>query len=456
MDVSILIVGGGEIGQFIAEQLIRENKEVVIIEKNERIISEIEEGLDAKFILGNGAAPSTLHEAGLKDAEMLIAVTDSDETNMIACLLAATQAKVPLRVARIRNPELNGDHPLFSKSCLNIDLCINPEREAARRVMDVIYYPGVAESFSFADDRVKLFGFTIDPGCPVAGKQLSDLRSLYEKKNVLITSIVRGDAWVTPTGTSTVEEGDYIFAITDAVSVTDVLRFFGKETTPPHRITIIGGGSTGLMLAEMIEQKGLAVKIIEKREAKCEFLASRLEKATIIHGDGTSQDLLQEENIQNTDIFLAVTNDEEANILGALLAKQMGAKKVFSLINRIDYNPIVSRVGIDGVINPRHAAISRILHFIRKGKIISVAPLRDEKAEAFEFIALETSEITTRPLKDIRFPKGTIVGAIVRGDDILIPDGNTAIAPGDRVIVFSPRDRIPDLQKLLTVKLEYF
>ncbi len=454
--MKVIIVGAGQVGYNIADILSKEGNDVVVIDRNEEQLRIISENLDVQTVTGSGSSPDVLKKARIEQAEMLIAVTDSDETNMIACLLAATQSKVPLRVARIRNPELNGDHPLFSKSCLNIDLCINPEREAARRVMDVISYPGVAESFSFADDRVKLFGFTIDPGCPVAGKRLADLRSLYEKKNVLITSIVRGDAWVTPTGSSTVEEGDYIFAITDTVSVTDVLRFFGKETTPPHRIVIVGGGSTGLMLAEMIEQQGIAVKIIEKREAKCEFLASRLEKATIIHGDGTSQDLLQEENIQNTDIFLAVTNDEEANILGALLAKQMGAKKVFSLINRVDYNPIVSRVGIDGVINPRHAAISRILHFIRKGKIISVAPLRDEKAEAFEFIALETSEITTRPLKDIRFPRGTIVGAIARGDDILIPDGNTAIVPGDRVIIFSPRDRIPELQKLLTVKLEYF
>ncbi len=453
--MKVVIVGAGQVGYNIADILSKEGNDVVVIDRNEEPLRALAENLDVQTVTGSGSSPDVLKKAHLEQAEMLIAVTDSDETNMIACLLSATQSKVPLRVARIRNPELTGNHPLFSKSCLHIDLCINPEREAARRVMDVISHPGAAEIFSFADDRVKLFGFSIDPGCPVAGKRLSDLRILYEKRNVLIASIVRGDARVMPTGTSTVEEGDYVFAITDSVSVTDVLRFFGKETAPPHRIMIVGGGSTGLMLAEMLEREGLDVKIIEKREAKCEFLVSRLEKATVIHGDGTSQDLLQEESIQNTDVFLAVTDDEEANILGALLAKQMGSKKVFSLINRIDYNPIVSRVGIDGVINPRHAAVSTILHFIRKGKIISIAPLRDEKAEAFEFVALETSEITARPLKDLRFPKGTIVGAIVR-DEIVIPDGGSVIKPGDRVIMFSPRDRILELQKLLTVKLEYF
>jgi len=453
--MKVLIVGAGQVGHHIADVLSKEGSDVVVIDRNEERLRDVCDNLDVQTVVGSGSSPEILKKAHLEKAEMLIAVTDSDETNMIACLLATTQSKIPLRVARIRNPELNGDHPLFDKHHLNIDLCINPEREAAHHLMDVISHPGVAEIFSFADDRVKLFGFTIDRGCPVAGKRLSDLRILYEKRNVLIASIVRADQMVGPTGASTIEEGDYVFAITDTVSVRDVLRFFGKTTAPPHRIMIMGGGSTGLMLAEMIEQRGMAVKILEKLESKCEILASRLQKATIIHGDGTSLDLLQEEHIGNTDLFLAVTNDEEANILGALLARQLGAKKVFSLINRIDYNPIISRVGIDGVINPRHAAVSTILHFIRKGKIISIAPLRDEKAEAFEFVALETSEITARPLKDLRFPKGTIVGAIVR-DEIVIPDGGSVIKPGDRVIMFSPRDRILELQKLLTVKLEYF
>ncbi|MBU2234580.1 MAG: NAD-binding protein, partial [Proteobacteria bacterium] len=181
-----------------------------------------------------------------------------------------------------------------------------------------------------------------------------------------------------------------------------------------------------------------------------------LEKTIVLHGDGTSQELLKEENIGETDFFIAVTNDEEANILGALVAKQLGARKVISLIRRIDYIPLVARVGIDGVINPRHAAIGRILHFIRKGKIISATPLRDERAEAFEFVALETSDITERPFKEMHFPKGTIVGAIVRGEEIIIPDGDSVILPGDHVVIFTPRLVIPQLEKLLTVKLEYF
>jgi trk system potassium uptake protein TrkA len=253
-----------------------------------------------------------------------------------------------------------------------------------------------------------------------------------------------------------IEEGDYLFAVTDKNRVRELLRFFGKKTEAPRRVIIIGGGNTGTMLAAAIEKRNIAVKIIEKKKGRCEILASLLQKAIVLHGDGTSQELLREENIEETDFFIAVTNDEEANILGALVAKQLGARKVISLINRIDYIPLVSRVGIDGVINPRHAAISSILHYIRKGKVISVTPLRDEKAEAFEFIALETSEITDKPFKEIRFPSGTIVGAICRGEEVIIPDGNSMIRPGDHVVIFTPRSAIVDLEKLLTVKLEFF
>jgi trk system potassium uptake protein TrkA len=322
--------------------------------------------------------------------------------------------------------------------------------------MDLLEFPGAAEVFRFAEGRIRLLGFQIDPGAAVIGKKLSDLQAMEPGFKVLITAIVRSEEFIVPSGGSVIEGGDYLFAVTDAARVRKLLRFFGKNTEPPRRIIIIGGGDTGLMLAEAIEKRNIAVKLIEKKHGRCELLASRLDKTVVLHGDGTSQELLKEENIEETDFFIAVTNDEEANILGALLAKQLGARKVISLINRIDYIPLVSRVGIDGVINPRHAAISRILHFIRKGKVISATPLRDEQAEAFEFIALETSEITDRPFKEIHFPSGTIVGAICRGEEIIIPDGNSVIRPGDHVVIFTPRSAIGELEKLLTVKLEYF
>ncbi|MBN2438638.1 MAG: Trk system potassium transporter TrkA [Deltaproteobacteria bacterium] len=455
--MKVIIIGAGEVGYHIADSLSREGVDTVVIDRNEERLHEISEALDVQTVLGSGSSPEVLKKAGMAQAEMVIAVTDSDETNMIACLLASTQCQIPIRIARIRNVELNsGDCSLFGTDRLNIDLCINPEREAVNNVTDLLESPGAAEVFSFAGGRIRLLGFQIDPGAAVIGKRLSDLRAMEPDLKVLITAIVRGDKLTVPSGASIIEDGDYLFAVTDAAHVRELLRFFGKKTEPPRRVIIIGGGNTGLMLAEAIEERNIAVKIVEKKQGRCEILASLLQKAVVLHGDGTSQELLREENIEETDFFIAVTNDEEANILGALLAKQLGARKVISLINRIDYIPLVSRVGIDGVINPRHSAIRKILHYIRKGKVISVTPLRDEKAEAFEFIALETSEITNRPFKEIHFPRGTIVGAISRGEEIIIPDGNSVIRPGDHVIIFSPHSAIGEIEKLLTVKLEYF
>ncbi|MBU2028149.1 MAG: Trk system potassium transporter TrkA, partial [Proteobacteria bacterium] len=428
----------------------------VVIDRNEERLLEISDTLDVQTILGSGSSPDVLKRADIGNADMVVAVTDSDETNMIACLLASTQSRIPIRIARIRNPELNEDSRLFKSDCLNIDLCINPEREAVNYMMDCLEFPGASEVFSFAGGRIRMLGFPIDLNAAVVGKSLIALRAMEPGFKVLITAMVRNEKFIVPRGDSVIEAGDYLFAVADASRVRELLRFFGRDTEPPRRIIIIGGGNTGLMLAEQIEKRGISVKLIEKRRDKCELLAARLEKTIVLHGDGTSQELLKEENIGETDFFIAVTNDEEANILGALLAKQLGARKVISLIRRIDYIPIVARVGIDGVINPRHAAIGRILHFIRKGKIISATPLRDERAEAFEFVALETSDITERPFKEMHFPKGTIVGAIVRGEEIIIPDGDSVILPGDHVVIFTPRLVIPQLEKLLTVKLEYF
>lgn len=456
MTMRIIIIGAGEVGFHIAQTLSREGKDVVVIDKDEERLSSISDSLDVETILGSGSSPEILRKARLSQADMIVALTDSDETNMIACLLASTQSRIPLRIARIRNPELSDNALLLDKNHLNIDLCINPEREAAKNVIDLLEYPGTSEIFSFAEGKIKLLGFSIDERYAHSGKKLWELRREYRDVKVLISSITRNNELIVPSGDSEIFPRDYIFVAAETSAVRKVLGIFGKDTGAPRRVIISGGGAMGLMLADLIEKKGITTRVIEKSKERCEFLASQLDKSIILHGDGTSQELLRQENIQGTDFFIAVTNDEEANILGALLAKQLGAKKVISLISRMDYISLVSAAGIDGVINPRKAAIGRILHFFRRGKIISATPLQDEKMEAFEFIAMETSDIINQPFKNIRFPQGAIVGAIARGDEVIIPDGNSVIIPGDHVIIFTPRCALAQIEKLLMVKLEYF
>lgn len=452
----VIVVGAGEVGYTIADILSKEGNDVIIIDKSEERLKYVSENLDVQTILGSGSSPENLRKAKLEQSDMIVAVTDSDETNMVACLLASVQSKGAVKIARIRNPDLDRNSAIFDKNHLNIDLCINPERESVSAVLNIIENPGASEIIDFAGSRIKLAAFHVTAESPVVGKPLHQVKGLCTVEDFLIVSISRKSEPIVPSGATVIEPNDYLFVLTKSENVKNILQFFGKDTTPVQRVFIVGGGTTALLLAEALEKKGKFVKLIEKRQDRCDVLASTLDKTVVLHGDGTSQDLLKEENIKDADYFIAVTNDEEANILAALLAKQMGAKKAISLINRIDYTHLVSYVGIDGVMNPRHATIGKILHFIRKGKIISATPLHDEKAEAVEFIALETSEITDKPLRSIKIPKGTIVGAIIRDDTVIIPGGDSIILPGDHVILVTLRSAVPKVEKILTVKLDYF
>jgi trk system potassium uptake protein TrkA len=453
-----VIVGAGEVGYNIADILSKEGNDIVIIDTNDERLKDIAENLDVQTITGSGSSPQVLKEAKLSQAEMVVAVTDSDETNIVACLLASAQSTSPFKIARIRNPDLNRESALFDKAHLNIDLCINPEREAVKDVINLMEYSGASEVIDFAEGNVKLVSFYVDAECGAIGKNLQQIMEDYPAdEDILIASVTRGDEPIIPSGKTVIKEKDHLFVFAKSEHVRSMLAFFGKKEELAERVFIVGGGNTALMLAEALEKKWVdTIKIIEKRQDRCDLLASRLDRAICLHGDGTDQELLKEENIKDADYFIAVTDDEEENILSALLAKQLGAKKVISLVNKSGYSHLIPLLGIDGVMNPRRASVGKILHFIRKGKVISATPLGDEKAEAVEFIALETSDITNRPLKDIDFPKGTIIGAITRAGEVIIPGGDSVILPGDHVILVTLRSSIQKIEKILTVKLDYF
>ncbi len=451
----IIIVGAGEVGFHIAKKLSSENKDVVLVEMNEERVRRVQQVLDVQVIHGKGSSPSVLRRAGLEAAEIVIAVTDSDETNIVACLIAQTMSKNIIRVGRIRDPEYRGASGLIGQSFLHIDLVISPEEEVSKTLSLLADTPGTSDVLEFADGRVKLLGIKVDRGNPMAGKRLMEVSSRDGEK-ILVAAIYRKENVIVPRGDTRIKEGDTLFIVTLPGAVRQVLKLFGKQHEHTRRVLVSGGGRMGECVARRLASRGIGTKIIEGNRARCEQLAEGLDKVVVLHGEGTDQRLLSEEGVRDVDMFISAAEDEEENVLTALLAKRLGAKRVVSLVDTTEYIPLASTIGVDVVLSPMLAAVSAILQFIRQGKVLSVSTLREELVEAIEFIAMETSEIVGKPLRKLSIPKGALVGSIVRDKEVIIPHGDTVIEAGDRVLLFARPELIPKMEKAVKVGLEYF
>ncbi|MBP1738034.1 MAG: trkA [Deltaproteobacteria bacterium] len=452
--MKIIIVGAGEVGYHIAQKLSEENQDVFLIDKDPEKIRRITENLDVQAILGSGTSPETLRASGIKEAEMLVAATDSDEVNLFACLLAKNLNPYILKVARVRSPEYLEEKELFSQDFLGVDRIINPVSAMVEQIRSLMTVPGASDVVSFEEGRVKLIGITVKPDSPFVDRQLASFRGVEGK--VLVGAIMRGEQVFIPRGEDTIRANDLVYLVVKGNAVPYEFGFFREGEKEGGRVIIVGGGVTGTALAGALEQTKMNVKVIEKDAQKCTALSEKLKKAIVLHGDGTDKDLLQEENIRDVDFMVAVTGDEEDNVLISLLAKGLGAKKTITRVNKLSYIPVVSAIGIDTVVSTRLSAVRAILRFIRKGRIISAVPLKGEHAEAIEAEALETSDIVNVPLSQVKFPKGALVGAIVRGEEIIIPRGDSIIRPKDRLIILALQKVVPKLEKLLTVKLDFF
>jgi trk system potassium uptake protein TrkA len=359
-----------------------------------------------------------------------------------------------VKLARVRNREYLKEKELFGKDLLGVDRIINPDAVMVETIRNLMEVPGASEVISFEKGRVKLIGFSVSPNNRLVGAPLSSFKGL--EWALLVGAIVRGGEVLIPRGEDSIQAHDLVYVVVKGNELDGVLRHFEIEAEASRRVIIVGAGQTGEALASALDHTGISIKIIEKDVERCRRLAEQLARVLVVNGDGTNRDLLKEEGIQNVDFFLAITGDEESNVLMSLLAKSLGAKKTVTRVSKSSYIPLVSSIGIDTVVSPRLLAVRAILQYIRRGKIISVAPLKGENAEAIEAEALDTSAVVNVPLSKVKFPKGAILGAIVRDDEITIPGGETVILPGDRLIIFSLRKAIPKLEKLLTVKLEYF
>ncbi|MBU1698098.1 MAG: Trk system potassium transporter TrkA [Proteobacteria bacterium] len=454
--MKIIIVGAGEVGYNIASQLASENKQVVVIDKDPDAIRRLSENLDIQVITASGSNPRVLIDAGINEADILLAVTDSDETNLVACLMTNLISPTTKKLARIRDADFDSYHHRFQTENPHIDTVINPEIEvvnAIRKLMDV---PGAVDVGDFVDGKVKYVGIRLDSHSPMAGMKLIDFPSRFGEGRPLIAAIIRNNEVIVPRGSNTVEPGDLIYFVSETGKLEKMLALFGKKTLPVQRALIIGGGRIGERLAKRLEKDSIKTKIIESDIDRCHYLSEQLDKTIILHGDGSDQKLFLEENISQTDVLVSVTNNDETNILVSLLAKNLGIENTITRISKSNYFPLLSTIGIKKVVSPRLSAVSSILKEVRKGKVLSDISILGERGEFIEAIALETSDITDKPLKKISFPKGAILVCIIRDSQIMIPAGESIVKPGDRIIMFAVKQAVKKLEKLLTVKLDFF
>lgn len=454
--MKIIIVGAGEVGYHIAGRLAYEDKNVVVIDKDAQAVKRVSDNLDVQVLTASGSSPKVLEKAGIKQAEILLAVTDSDEVNLVACLVANMLSPATKKLARLRNSDFDPYHSTFSIEAPHIDTVINPEIEVVKTIIQLMKVPGAVDVNQFADGRVKLVGIKIDEKSPMADVKLSDFVSRFGRERPLIAAVIRQGDLIIPRGENQVKAGDVVYFISESEKIEKTINVFNKKVRPLKRVMIVGGGRIGYRLAESLEKENVHTKVVESDVNRCTELSEKINRTILLHGDGSDQKLLMEENISDCDAVVALTNDEETNILISLLAKSLGAHSTITKISKFGYFPLMSAIGLHKVVSPRLSAINSILREIRKGKVLSAASVFGENAEVIEAVALETSMIVGRPLKKLSFPKGAILVCIITGDEIIIPTGESVVSPNDRIIIFAKRQAVKKLENMLTVKLRFF
>lgn len=453
--MNVVIIGAGEVGYHLARRLAGENKQVTLIDKDPAAVRRVIETIDAQAIQGSGSNPDLLEQAGIKTADIFLAVTDSDEVNLTACLAADLLSPNTRKLARIRMAEFAPFHPALKEQPPHINTVINPEIEVVKTIERLMSVPGAIDVGEFANGQFKFIGVRLTPEAGLTGVKLSDIGAAIDGEAPLIAAIVRQETLIVPSGDNRLEESDLIYFISKNDSHLKTMAAFNKHARKIERVMITGGGRTGLRLAKTLEAKGISVKIIENNPDQALILAELLNQSVVLNGDGSDQSLLLEENIEKMDAMVALTGDEETNIIVAMLAKRFGVLQNIVKINKFNYLPMMSAIGIDQVVSPRLSAVNSILQHIRQGKVLSAISLQNEAAEVLEAEALETSDVVGHPLKEIRFPKGALLIGILHDDKAIIPCGDSVVHPGDRVIIFAQKEVISKVEKLLTVKLNF-
>ena len=453
--MQVLIIGAGEVGFHTALRLSREGHRVVVLDRDPEQLRKVNERMDVNTLLGPGASPRMLVEAGVAQSDLVVAVTDSDEVNLTACRFAKLLARSATRVARVRSQDYLEFLEQEGSKVLDVDTVINPEREVANQILQFLSVPAASSVADFAEGRVKLLSLRVPATSPLVGRKLMELRTAGGP-DFLVAAIERGGRVVIPRGADAIHYDDLAYVVVRHEEIEPVVRAFGLHAEPVRSLVVVGGGAIGRLVAQEAAARGIKVRIIERNEERCHQLVDRLRGVLVLHGDGTDMSLLEEENIGAADVFAAVTDDEEDNVLIALLGKKMGVKRTISRVAHLGYVPLVSTLGLDLVVSPRFAAVGAILRYLRRGKVLNVAALRDEGAGVIEVEAQATSALVGRPLAEVKLPAGALVAALDRGGVVDIPSGATVVRPGDRLVIFLLRSVLARVEKLLTVSLDYF
>lgn len=450
--MKIIILGAGQVGTTLAENLANDDNDITIIDDDEARLGKLQDKHDLQVIKGNAASPRTLREAGASDADLLVAVTNSDESNMIACQIAYTLFNVPTKIARIRNPDYVRERDaLFNNKVLPIDHIIAPELLVTKEILRLIDYPGALQVAHFAHDLVSLVSVKAYYGGPLVGYPISALSDHLPHIETRIVSIFRQDKPFVPQGSTIIEAGDEVFFICATQHIKAVMAELQRLERPHKRVMIVGGGNIGTALAKSLEDK-CNVKLIERDPNKAAKLAEKLSKTLILNGDASDQELLFEEHIEKVDLFLALTSDDEANIMSSLLAKRLGAKKAIVLVQRMAYLHLIQGGTIDIALSPQQTTISALSSHVRKGDIVKVASFKQGLVEGIEVIAhgdADSSKVVGRKIKDLKLPQGAIIGAIVRDHNVMIAHKSTEIEANDRVILLvNDKKQVGEIEKL--------
>jgi trk system potassium uptake protein TrkA len=456
--MKILIIGAGQVGGTLAANLANEAFDITLVDNDEVVLQELRDKLDIQTVKGWGSHPDVLRRAGADDADMLVAVTSSDEVNMIACQVAHCLFHTPIRLARVRSLDYLAYPRLFRPEAVPIDFIISPEQLVTDFIEHLIESPGVLQVLDFANGRAQLVAVEAQHGGALVGKALHTLHKWKPAAETRVVAIFRRDRAILPEGETVIEAGDEVFFLAAHQHIRTLVTAFRQSDRRNRRVTIAGGGNIGKRLAETIESKYL-VKLIELDRQRCYALAESLRRAIVLHGDAADENLLKQEGIENTDIFCAVTNDDEANIMSAMLARHLGVRKVVAIINRSSYAELAEGSAVDIAISPAQITISALLTHIRRGDVVAVHSLRRGAAEAIELIAhgdRTTSHVVGRTIQELPLPPGTTVGAIIRGDKLLFPSGGTAFETDDHVILFlADKRNISAVERLFQVSITF-